>query len=91
MASIQSALLDLKSLDLLANGNSTIHRLDARAKVLVTFIFIICVVSYNRYELTALFPFLIFPVVMIALAGIPPLFILKSRRSRSIHIGDGHE
>lgn len=77
MASIQNAVLDLKSLDLLANGNSTIHRLDARAKVLVTLAFIICVVSYNRYELTALFPFFIFPVAMISLAGLPPLFILR--------------
>lgn len=77
MASIHSAVLELKNLDLLANGNSTIHRLDARAKVLVTLVFIICVVSCNRYELTALFPFFIFPVVMIALAGIPPLFILR--------------
>ena len=77
MASIHSAVLDLKSLELLANGNSAIHRLDARAKVLVTFVFIICVVSYSRYELTALFPFLIFPVVMISLAGLPPLFILR--------------
>ena len=77
MASIQSAVLDLKRLDLLANGNSTIHRLDARAKVLVTLVFILCVVSYNRYELASLFPFFIFPVAMISLAGLPPLFILR--------------
>lgn len=77
MASIQNAVLDLKTLDLLANGNSTIHRLDARAKVLVTLIFTLCVVSYNRYELTALFPFFVFPIIMLSLAGLPPLFILK--------------
>lgn len=77
MASIHSAVLDLKSLDLLANGNSSIHKLDARAKVLVTLVFILCVVSFNRYELTALSPFIIFPVVMIALSGLPPSFILK--------------
>lgn len=77
MATIHSAVLDLKSLDLLANGTSTIHRLDARAKVLVTLVFILSVVSYNRYELTALFPFFIFPIVMISQAGLPPLFILK--------------
>lgn len=77
MASIQSAVLDLKSLDLLANGNSSIHRLDARAKVLVTLVFIICVVSYGRYELAPLFPFFIFPFVMVSLAGLPPLFIIK--------------
>jgi cobalt/nickel transport system permease protein len=77
MASIHSAILDLKRLDLLANGDSSIHRLDARAKVLVTLVFIICVVSCNRYELAALFPFFIFPVVMISLAGLPPLFIIR--------------
>jgi cobalt/nickel transport system permease protein len=77
MASIHTAVLDLKVLDLLANGNSKIHRLDARAKVLVTLVFTLCVVSYNRYELAALFPFFIFPVVMISLAGLPPFFILK--------------
>jgi cobalt/nickel transport system permease protein len=77
MASIHSAVLDLKRLDLLANGTSRIHRLDARAKVLVTLVFIFCVVSNNRYELTALFPFFIFPIVLISLAGLPPLFILK--------------
>ena len=77
MASIHSAVLDLKSLDLLANGNSSIHRLDARAKVLVTLVFILCIVSCNRYELALLFPYFIFPVVMISLSGLPPLFILK--------------
>lgn len=77
MYSIGSAVLDLKCLDLMAKGDSTIHRLDARAKVLVTLVFILCVVSHKRYELTALFPFFIFPFVMIPLAGLPPLFILK--------------
>lgn len=77
MATIQSAVLELKTLDLLANGTSTIHRLDARAKVIVTIIFILSVVSCSRYELAALFPFLIFPVAMISLSGLPPLFILK--------------
>lgn len=77
MASIHSAVLDLKNLDLLANGKSRIHQIDARAKVLVTLVFIISVVSYDRYELSALFPFFIFPVAMIALAGLPPVFIFK--------------
>ena len=77
MASINKAVLDLKRLDLLANNDSVIHRLDARAKVLVTCVFILCIVSYDRYELSALFPFFIFPAVLIALAGLPPLFIAK--------------
>lgn len=77
MASIQSAVLDLKRLDLLANGHSSIHNMDARAKVLVTVVFTLCVVSYNRYELTSLFPFFIFPIVMLSLSGLPALFIIR--------------
>jgi cobalt/nickel transport system permease protein len=77
MALIDGAILDLKRLDLLANGDSAIHRLDARAKVLVTFVFIVSVVSLGKYEITALFPFFIFPAVMIALADLPPLFIAR--------------
>jgi len=77
MASIHGAILDLKRLDLLADSNTCIHRIDARAKVLVTLVFIVSVVSFGKYELTALFPFIIFPVVMIALADLPPLYIVR--------------
>jgi cobalt/nickel transport system permease protein len=77
MASIDSAILDLKRLDLLANGDSAVHRLDGRAKVLVTLVFIVSVVSFGRYELAALAPFVIFPVIMIARSGLPPLYIAR--------------
>jgi cobalt/nickel transport system permease protein len=77
MASIDSAILDLQRLDLLAHGNSAIHRLDGRAKVLVTLAFIISVVSFGKYELAALFPFFIFPVIMIVRTGLPPLYIAR--------------
>lgn len=77
MASINNAVLDLKRLDLMARGDTPLHRLDARAKVLVTLVFILCVVSYGRYELAALLPFFIFPTVMITLSDIPPLFIIR--------------
>lgn len=77
MQSIDGAVLDLKRLDLLATGNSAIHRLDARAKVLTTFFYIIAVVSFDRYALTELAPFLFFPVITIALSNLPVIFIFK--------------
>jgi cobalt/nickel transport system permease protein len=77
MISINAAVIDLKRLDLLAGSDSPIHVIDARAKVLVTLIFIISVVSFDRYEITRLLPFFIFPIVMIALAGLPPLYIVQ--------------
>lgn len=77
MPSLNAAVLDLKRFDLLANGTTFIHNLDARAKVLVTGLFIIFVVSFGRYELAALLPFFVFPAAMIALSNLPARLIAR--------------
>ena len=77
MASIDGALLDFKQLDRLATGDTALHRLDPRAKVLTTLAFIVSVVSFGRYQLSALTPFILFPAVLIAAAGLPAGYILR--------------
>lgn len=77
MLSIDNALLDFKRLDFLAQGDTAIHRLDPRAKVLVTLAFVMTVVSFEKYELSAIFPFFIFPAVIIALADLPAGYIAR--------------
>ncbi|GFE60892.1 cobalt ECF transporter T component CbiQ [Geobacter sp. AOG2] len=77
MCSIDGGLLDFKNLDRLADGDTAIHRLDPRAKVLATLFFVISVVSCGKYELTMLFPFFLFPVFMITLGNIPFLYLVK--------------
>jgi len=77
MISINAAVIDLKRLELLADNDSPIHTLDARAKVLVTFVFIVSVVSCDRYELASLFPFFIFPAVIISVSNLPWLFLAR--------------
>lgn len=77
MISLNAAVIDLKQLDLMADSDSPIHALDARAKVLATLVFIVSVVSVDRYDLARLVPFFIFPAVMVALAGLPPLYIVR--------------
>jgi cobalt/nickel transport system permease protein len=76
MQSIDGAVLDLKRLDHLATGDSVIHRLDARAKVLTTLVFIIAVVSFDRYALAELAPFFFFPIIIVALSDLPAAYIL---------------
>lgn len=71
------SIRDLKQLDLLAGGSTALHKLDPRAKVLVTAIFIVSIISFGRYELASLLPFMIFPIVMIVLANLPPLYIIR--------------
>lgn len=77
MASIDGALLDFKRLDRLATGDTAIHRLDPRAKVLATLVFVVTVVSFGKYEVTALVPFLLFPVAMVALGNLPVAYVIK--------------
>jgi cobalt/nickel transport system permease protein len=77
MLSIDGALLDFKRLDNLANGDSPIHRLDPRAKVLATLVFIVTVVSFGRYELAAMLPFFVFPAAVIGSADLPAGYIAK--------------
>lgn len=77
MATIEGSMLDFRQLDLFATQDTVIHRIDARAKVLVVLLFIITVVSFGRYELSAMVPFFIFPVVMVTLADLPPGFMVR--------------
>ena len=77
MASIDGALLDFKRMDRLAAGETALHRLDPRAKVLVTLAFIGTVISYGKYAVTGLIPLIIFPVVMISLGNLPPGYIAR--------------
>lgn len=77
MASIAGAVNDFRQLDLLATGDTGVHRLDARAKVLVTLAFILTVVSLGKYELAALSPFFLYPAVLMALANLPVRYIAR--------------
>lgn len=64
-------------MDELGRMDTPIHRLDARAKALVTVVFIVLVMSFPRYEISALVPFLFYPVVLAGLGRIPARHIMK--------------
>lgn len=74
---IESSILDLGYLDTLAYQNTPIHRLDSRVKLLTTLFFIVTVVSFHKYELSGLLPFILFPVVLATLGDLPAGYILK--------------
>ncbi len=77
MAGIFGTHIDFRLLDRLSGHDTAVHRLDPRAKVLVTFFFIVSVVSLGKYEISALFPFFLYPATMIALGGLPALFLVR--------------
>ena len=74
---VLKGLLDFRRLDALATGDSALHRVDARAKVLVTLTFIVAVMSFDRHAVAPLLAFFVFPIVVVALAGLPMAFMLR--------------
>jgi cobalt/nickel transport system permease protein len=77
MRSLENGLYDLGRLDRFAAGDTWVHRLDPRAKVMVTGVYLVCVVSFGKYALAPLFPFLLFPVAMAAAGGVPLGFLAR--------------
>lgn len=74
---IDSALWDISRLDAFAGRNTAVHRLDPRAKVLTTLIFIATVISFRNYEISGLIPFFIFPLALMSLGNIPGGWLMK--------------
>jgi cobalt/nickel transport system permease protein len=69
------AFFEADLLDRHGYGDSVIHRLDPRAKLLATLGFIITVVSFPKYEIAALLPFALFPLAL-GILGFVPLKLL---------------
>jgi cobalt/nickel transport system permease protein len=68
---------DIGRLDRLSYRDTCVHHLDPRAKVIATMLFLITVVSFPKYEVVALAPFFLFPVLLITLGEIPVRFIVR--------------
>jgi cobalt/nickel transport system permease protein len=77
MNSIGARVGELHALDSLAAGDTVIHRLHPLAKLLSTIVYICIVVSFGRYELLRLAPYLFYPFVLMALAELPYRILLK--------------
>jgi len=58
-------------LDRLSELDTPVHRTDSRAKLFTTLVFVVTVVSFGKYEISALIPFLLYPVVLAALGNLP--------------------
>jgi len=68
---------DVGYMDTLATGDSHLHRIDPRAKLITTVVFIATVVSFDKYTILNLMPFFCFPIILILWGGLPAGYILK--------------
>ncbi len=64
-------------MDLLSYQDTAVHKIDPRAKLITALLFILTVVSFGKYQISMLVPFIIFPVYLISAGNIPSVYILK--------------
>ncbi len=77
MEKISRQLFTIGGMDRESRRKTAVHLLDPRMKLIVTISFIIAVVSFGKYEVAALLPFFLFPVMIMAITGIPFWFIAR--------------
>ena len=77
MEKIDLSVFDIGYLDTLSYRDTAVHRLDPRTKLITTLVFIVCVASFGKYEVSALLPFFLFPATLIALGDLPAGYLLK--------------
>ena len=74
---MKNKIIELYALEQLALGNTCVHRLHPLVKLLSSVFFIITVVSFNRYALAGLMPFILYPSLLIAFSETPYSALFK--------------
>jgi len=71
MRQVETALQDLACLDDLAEGCSWLHRIEARAKIVVTMVYVVVVASWPPRAVVELLPLAAYPLVLFLGARLP--------------------
>ena len=71
MADLRGAIQEIYSLEQLSEQNTCIHRRHGLIKMLSALVFIVTVVSFDRYEIGRLIPYIFYPIVLAGLSDTP--------------------
>lgn len=77
MNTITNALFNLRQMDDFAHKNTLIHRINPLAKIMITMLYLLMVVSYGKYDNAGLIGFALYPLVIVAMADLPVKVLLK--------------
>lgn len=71
-----NSLYNIRLLNDLSQKDTFIHRLHPLAKLVTTVIYLTVVMSFGRYEISKLLPFVIYPLLIVILAELPVASLL---------------
>jgi cobalt/nickel transport system permease protein len=71
MTMLSKATYGFHSLEKIAEGETIIHHLNPLTKTITTFFYVVIIVSFGRYSISGMLPFVFYPVIMMTLGEIP--------------------
>jgi cobalt/nickel transport system permease protein len=77
MLKLLDSIYNIRLLDDLAQKKTFIHKIHPLAKLLTTFVYLVIVVSFGKYEIWNLLTYVFYPVLILAFAELPVVSILK--------------
>lgn len=76
MSNFINSVYQLKSIENIVNKNNS-EKINSLSKFIVTIIYILSVISMNKYEISGLLPFIFYPVILLNKSEVPIKLILK--------------
>lgn len=70
MSKMIDSLNRIQSLEELAEGKTAVHQLHPMTKMITTIVFLVVVISFDKYNISGLMPFFLYPVLMMAVGEI---------------------
>ncbi|GHV27172.1 hypothetical protein FACS1894167_01730 [Synergistales bacterium] len=61
----------LKALELMAEGDTVIHRVHTFVKLTATIVYVVVVISFGRYDIGGLLPYFLYPAILTPLSDTP--------------------
>lgn len=75
--SISNSTYNIRLIDELSQKNTSIHKINPLAKLIVSILFIVVTVSYGNYDIISMTPLVIYLVFIFSIADIPFIPIFK--------------
>lgn len=77
MSNVNNSIYNIRFLDESASKKTVIHKINPIAKLLVTITYLIVVLSFERYDIIGLIPYILYPVIIFLLSEVPFFQIFK--------------
>jgi cobalt/nickel transport system permease protein len=77
MSNIITSIYNIRYLDELSSKKTVIHELNSIVKLTVTIIYLIVVISFGKYEIIGLVPYVFYPIIIFVLSEVPFYEIFK--------------